>query len=175
MRGSAGLALVFVSSVASAGVIGGDTISVQPGGPDGVSGGGLAAWAAADLGAAYVGGELAMGSYATPDDFGVSAHVLGGITSHLSKRVRLLADVGAGATQQVEYHLGLFGGKSGFEGVAWMPSTAMRLQLVGELGTIGETKVGLGLAGEARAGLFPDDDQIATMGFGVGLGVFFAR
>lgn len=166
--------LVCASSVASAQTIGGDTFSVQPARSGDIDGGGLGMWAAGVIGdLGYVGGELSLGSYATPDDAGISYHLLGGIKQRVASRFVVLADAGAGVTQQLAVELGWFGGESGIETAAWMPSAALRVQLVGELGTIGETTVGLGLSTETRMGMPLDGD--VGVGAGVGLGIYLAR
>lgn len=166
--------LVCAASDASAQTIGGDVISVQPAASGELDGGGLGMWAAGTIGShAYLGGELSIGSYATPEDAGISYHVLGGVRQRVASRFVVLADAGAGVTQQLAMHLGLFGGESGLETVAWMPSAALRVQLVGEIGKIHDTTIGLGLSTETRVGMPLHGDY--GMGAGVGLGLYLAR
>lgn len=167
-------ALMCVSSVASAQTHYGDVITVRPASATELAGGSLAMWAAGGVGEhGYVGGELSIGNYVTPDDAGISYHVLGGVKSEVTSRVALLVDAGAGVTQQFELHLGLFGGESGADTVGWVPSGAVRAQLVGKLGTVSTTTVGITLHTEARVGLPLDGD--VTAGTGLGLGLYLSR
>lgn len=161
------------ASLASAATIGGDVVTVQPASSQ-IEGGGLGMWAAKEVGdgGGYLGGELSIGSYVTPRDAGISYHVLGGLKSELSDHFLVLADVGAGVTQQLEMRLGLFGGEAGIDTVDWLPSSAVRLQVVAVFGSVRDTDIGMTINSEARAGY--TNDEITT-GIGLGLGVYLTR
>jgi hypothetical protein len=164
------LAMLF-PSVASAESLWVSNVSVGPAATmDAVEDGGFGLWGAGfATDNVYVGGELSFSSYDTLDDFGIAYHVLTGARARVSPRVSLLADVGAGITQQVEYHLGIFGGESGFSTEKITPSGAVRVHLVGELGRTQTARVAIGLTSEARGALD------AGAGVGVGLGLYLSR
>src|SRR5690606_15813468 len=101
----------------------------------------------------------------------VSYHALAGARGRLASNVSLLVDGGLGISQQATWHLGLFGGKQGFETEGFAPSAAARVQLVCELGRLIDTRVGLALAGDVRSTL----DASAALGTSVGLGFYVAN
>jgi hypothetical protein len=131
--------------------------------------GGFTMWGAGDVHEnVYVGGEVAFQTFDS-SDLGVSLHALVGVKSRLSERIVVLADAGAGVTNHVTFQLGLFGTEGGFEDEGTSASGAVRVHLVGELGTLGMVKVGIGLSSEARSTL---DGEA---GVGVGLGLYLLR
>jgi hypothetical protein len=162
------LALLCVPSLATANTLTmGNTVMVEPS-TDPDDGGGTFWGAGYVHDAVYVGGELAFETFDS-DDLGISWHALVGVQQRLGNRVAVLADVGAGVTQDVTFNIGLFGSKSGFETERVAPSGAVRLHLVGELGSVGTATIGLGLSSEARSTM--DGES----GVGVGLGLYVSR
>jgi hypothetical protein len=151
---------------ARAGTLAGSAVTVQPGGEDGLGGGGLELWLAHAWDGYYAGGELAAESYTSGEsDFALSYHALLGARHPLGERVAIVADVGAGISQQIDVRLGLLGSESDTDTEAVVPSGAVRASLVVALGTIGESRIGLAFAGDLRG--TTDGDA----GGGVGLGV----
>jgi hypothetical protein len=168
------LALLELSSVASADSHGlaGMSLTLGPAAStDEVETGAFDAWGGGMVSdQAYVGGQISIGNYTANDDFGIRYHALAGMRREVSPRISVLGDLGAGVTQQVEYHLGLFGEKGGFDTVGWVPSGAARVHLVGELGTVRTTTVGLALTTEAAATY-----DFESTGVGVGVGLYLAN
>jgi hypothetical protein len=164
------LAAVLVSVVATvstahAGAIAATSAAVAPSTQP--EEGGFTMWGAGDVHEhVYVGGEVAFQTFDS-SDLGVSLHALVGVKSRLSERIVVLADAGAGVTNHVTFQLGLFGTEGGDEGTS--ASGAVRVHLVGELGTLGMVRVGIGLSSEARSTL---DGEA---GVGVGLGLYLLR
>ncbi len=162
------LALLCVPSLATANTVTtGTSVMVAPS-TEPEDGGGTFWGAGYVHDAVYVGGELAFQTFDS-SDLGVSWHALVGVHQRLGSRVAVLADVGAGVTQDVTFHLGLFGSKSGFETERVEPSGAVRLHLIGELGNVGTATIGLGLSSEARSTM--DGES----GVGVGVGLYVSR
>lgn len=148
--------LLALAGTATAEPFGGATLTLQPGG------GGLQAWAAHGLGDYYVGGELAVETYTSGTaDRSASYHLVGGARARLARRLVLLADLGAGLSQQLDGYT---------DTVGWAPSAAVRAHLVIELATIRCTTLGLAIGGDARVALDGDG-----MGGGAGLGLVLRR
>jgi hypothetical protein len=164
--------LVAVPTVASAGTsrVGGMLLTIDPDSePDN---GVLAAWLAYSPGAFYVGGEIALGNAtAGNEDGSLSYHAIVGGRARISPRVNVLVDVGLGISQQFDVQLGILGGESGSDTKAFAPSAAARVHLVGMLGTVGSSELGVALTGDSRTTL----DDNAAPAIGLGLGVFITR
>lgn len=161
------VALLCMPSFASAGIVVGTAAMVEPS-TDPDDGGGTFWGAGYVHDNVYVGGELAMETFDS-DDLGISWHAVVGVEQRMHDRITMRADVGAGITQDVTFELGLFGSEGGFEGQGVSPSGAIRVHLVGELGTVGQATFGLGLSSEARSTMGGE------AGVGVGLGLYVSR
>lgn len=168
MRLAAVLVALLVPSVASAEAVYSDTVSVGP--ATEIEDAGLGMWGAGYVSQnVYVGGEITAESYDADEAFSVSYHALVGARAKVSPRVAVLADVGAGITQHVSFELGLFGSEGGFDTEGVLPSGAVRVHLVGELGKVNDTSIALGLQSEARSTLE------GHAGVGVGIGLYLTR
>jgi hypothetical protein len=123
------------------------------------------------MGTVYAGGELQIETFTRgTGEFGVSYHALVGADTQLSPRIRVLGDAGLGVTQQVDAHIAILGGEDKMETEAWVPSGAVRLHLLAELGMVGATTWSLGLTADARSTVTGD-----SAGVGLGLGLVIAR
>ena len=165
-------ALVAVPTVASAerSRVGGMVLTIEPNAEP--NNGTMAAWLAYAPGAFYVGGEIAVGNATAGDEDGsISYHAIAGGRARISPHVSLLVDGGAGISQQFDVQLGLLGGESDSDTRAFAPSAAARVHLVGELGTIGGSELGLALTSDVRTTL----DENAAPAMGLGLGLFMSR
>src|SRR5881392_775810 len=124
--GIAATLLLVVPTVASATPMAGMTVTAEPArSTDNVERGGFATWGAWGVGSGggYLGFEVGAGNQDVPDDFGVTFHILGGVQSRLSDHVVVLADAGAGVTQQTSFELQIFESEDegGFKSVQVLP------------------------------------------------------
>lgn len=148
--------LVALGGTAAAEPFGGATLTLSP------DGSAVQAWAALGWGDYYAGAELAAETYTSGTaDRSASYHLFGGARARLAKRIVLLADLGAGVSQQLAGYT---------DTVGWAPSAAVRAHLVIELATIRCVTLGLAIGGDARVALDGD-----SMGGGGGLGLVLAR
>ena len=159
-----------VASAETSSRAGGMFLTVEPDSEP--NNGAWSAWLAYAPETFYVGGEIALGNATAGDEDGsLSYHVIGGARTEISSRVLLLVDGGLGISQQFDVQLGILGGQSGSDTKNIAPSAAARVQLVGVLGTVGDSKLGIALTGDSRSTL----DENAAAAMGLGLGVYVAR
>ncbi len=150
--------------------IGGMNLTIEPDGEP--NNGSMSGWFAYAPGTLYVGGEIAIGNAtAGREDGSISYHLVGGARAEVSPRISVLVDGGVGISQQFDVQLGILGGESGSDTRSFAPSAAARVHVVGEIGTVGDTDVGIALTGDSRSTL----DENAAPAMGLGLGVFMSR
>jgi hypothetical protein len=147
--------LVLVSSVASANSVAGTAVTVQPAlSAKDVERDGFTTWGAwgSDRAAHTSASSSPLATRMSPMISASRFMCPVAFKSRLSDHVIVLADAGAGVTQQTSFELQLFESEDdgGFKSVQVLPSAVTRVQLVPELGTVGETTLGLALASEAR-------------------------
>jgi hypothetical protein len=166
-------------TIASAGTIGGDVVSMAPRTSlDSGHGGSMGVWMAGDVGPAYVGGEIVADTFTARDgDFGMSYHAIVGTRHQLSDDFVVLADAGAGITQEIDVQMAVLGGESSVDTVALSPSAALRAQLAWVIGHSHGFQVGLALESEARGGVHRNhaEKDTATGGIGLGLAFYIGR
>ncbi|MDB4964205.1 MAG: hypothetical protein JWP01_4204 [Myxococcales bacterium] len=160
--------LLLLCSVASADGLWGAALTFRPGNDGGRDGGHLGGWGAYGFGDFYLGGELALETYtAGSSESSISYHAVAGTRAPLTRWLTLLADLGAGLSQQTTHHVGLFGrDRRKMPTDGWAPSAALRAHLVADVVDLGGTTIGLALAIDLRVALDGD-----SMGGGAGLGV----
>jgi hypothetical protein len=139
-------------------------------GDGGFKGGGAGAWLAYAWGPVYTGGELQIETYTRgPGDISSSYHAVFGARARLSSRFTVLGDAGFGVSAQARVP-GILDDDKQVRRLGWTPSAALRLQMLARLGTTGEARWWLGVAGDARSSIDGD-----THGVGIGVGLVVDR